>query len=88
MDRREFGKPKRIVIADTCAHCVRCAGEEFVRSERAQGRDTLFCAGCGAEQPYSVLLRQIAAVVIERSDRLLKEAEALRAAIRKPPNTP
>jgi transcription elongation factor Elf1 len=82
MDRREFGKPKRVIVAKMAAHCSQCGNEQFVRTQRkAEDKaDSLFCHACGAEHRYTALLRQIADKVIARSDRLLKEAEALRAA--------
>lgn len=75
MDRRQFGKPRRITIGTTAAHCVRCGAEEFVRASRRPNdrTDTLFCSKCGEEHYYSSLLSQIAASVIARSEKLLEE---------------
>jgi transcription elongation factor Elf1 len=87
MDRREFGKPKRILIAKVAAHCTHCGGETFVRTQRRQAdkTDPLFCHACGAEHQYSALLHQIAAKVIARSDQLLRDAAAMRARVRSGP---
>lgn len=78
MERRDLGKPKRVVVGSTAAHCPRCGGEDFVRmNRRAQERaDLLICYTCGAEHFYSALLHQIAGSVIARSQRLLEEFQA------------
>ena len=80
MERRQFGKPRRIAIGTTAAHCVRCGAEEFVRANRKlnERTDTLFCSSCGEEHYYSSLLSQIAASVIARSEKLLEELEKRR----------
>ena len=75
MERRDPGKPRRVVVGGTAAHCPRCGGEDFVRMNRraSERADLLICYACGAEHFYSALLQQIAARVIARSERLLDE---------------
>jgi superfamily II helicase len=84
MERRDLGKPKRVVVGSTAARCSRCGGEDFVRMNRRASHersDILICYSCGDEHFYSELLQQIAACVIARSERLLEELRAKHGAL-------
>lgn len=81
MERRQFDKPRRVAIGKTAAHCERCGCEEFVRAfvnRRGEKTDSMLCFACGHEHLYTLLLSQISASIMARSDRALAESEALR----------
>ena len=85
MERRDPGKPRRVVVGGTAAHCPRCGGEDFVRMNRRarEKTDMLICYTCGTEHFYSALLQQITARVIARSERLLDELHAKQGTARR-----
>jgi hypothetical protein len=54
--------------------------EEFVRAfvnRRGERSDSMLCFACGQEHLYTLLLNQVSASTMARSDRALAEAEAL-----------
>ena len=81
MERRDFGRPTRVGIGKTVAHCERCGGEQFLRARvnrRGEKTDTMLCFACGAEHFYAALLSQISDSITRRAERALRESEELR----------
>ena len=86
MERRQFDRSRRIAIGKTVAHCERCGCEEFIRAfvdRRGEKSDTMLCFACGHEHLYTLLLNQISASIMARSDCALAESEALRKRLEK-----
>lgn len=81
MERRQFGKPVRVGVGSTVAHCERCGGKDFVRAlvnRRGEKTDTMLCFACGTEHLYTALLSQISVTVMRRAEKALHDSEELR----------
>jgi hypothetical protein len=86
VDRLTFTKPSKLHIGSVEASCPECGGKLFVRRRQTTHAkaDYLACVCCRAETTYSVLLAQVIDATNARSEQVLKEAQALRDALKRP----
>ena len=89
VDRPTFTKPAKLRIASVEVSCPDCGGKLFVRRQRtSQAKaDNFVCAGCRAETTYTVLLAEVIAKTSARSEQVLKDAKAVRGALKRPAET-
>jgi transposase-like protein len=86
VDRLTFSKPTKLHIGSVEASCPQCGGDRFVRRRQTTyaKADHFVCVSCRAETTYTLLLAHVIDATKARSELVLKEAQALRDAIKKP----
>jgi predicted RNA-binding Zn-ribbon protein involved in translation (DUF1610 family) len=86
VDRLTFSKPAKLHIGSVVASCPQCGGNQFVRRRHTSHAKTDYfvCVSCHAETTYTLLLASVIDATNARSEQVLKEARAVRGALKKP----